>query len=87
MRGIMPEYTEGICEDGAAILKDGKMMRIDEILSELKMEGKELRVRASFSDDKTLIWTSHATLKDIMKVDGRSLSFTQEGITVTIDIV
>ena len=30
-----PRYTEGICEDGAGILKDGMLMTIDEILKEL----------------------------------------------------
>lgn len=30
-----PEYTQGICQDGAAILKDGRPMTIEEILSEL----------------------------------------------------
>ncbi|BDA85435.1 hypothetical protein Sa4125_29770 [Aureimonas sp. SA4125] len=29
------EYTEGLCGDGAAILKDGSLMRITEILAEL----------------------------------------------------
>jgi hypothetical protein len=28
-------YTEGVCEDGAAILKDGRMMTISEVLDEL----------------------------------------------------
>jgi len=32
---MIPEYTEGICGDGAAILKDGVMMTIPEILNEL----------------------------------------------------
>lgn len=31
-----PEYTQGICGDGAAILKDGKQMTIEEILNELR---------------------------------------------------
>jgi hypothetical protein len=29
------EYTQGICSDGAAILKDGVMMTIEEILATL----------------------------------------------------
>lgn len=32
----MTEYTQGICKDGAAILKDGEMMTIEEILEELR---------------------------------------------------
>ena len=31
-----PEYGEGVCGDGAAILKDGQMMRIEDVVSELK---------------------------------------------------
>lgn len=29
------EYSQGICQDGAAILKDGQMMTVEEIVSEL----------------------------------------------------
>ena len=31
-----PIYTHGVCDDGAAILKDGKQMTIEEILIELR---------------------------------------------------
>lgn len=31
----MNKYTQGVCEDGAAILKDGQLMTIEEILDEL----------------------------------------------------
>lgn len=33
----MSEYTQGICQDGAAILKNGLMMTIEEILGELRL--------------------------------------------------
>ena len=32
----MNEYSQGICEDGAAILKNGQMMTIEEILADLR---------------------------------------------------
>ena len=32
----MSEYTQGVCMDGAAILKDGQMMTIEDIISELR---------------------------------------------------
>ena len=32
----MSEYTQGACHDGAAILKDGQMMTIEEIIAELR---------------------------------------------------
>jgi hypothetical protein len=31
-----PEYTQGICEDGAAILREGQPMTIEEILDALR---------------------------------------------------
>lgn len=34
MSGI--EYSQGICADGAAILKDGAMMTVDEVVQELR---------------------------------------------------
>lgn len=33
-----PEYSQGICQDGAAILKDGVPMTIEEILGELRAQ-------------------------------------------------
>lgn len=33
----MIQYTQGICQDGAAILKDGQPMTIEEILEELRL--------------------------------------------------
>jgi mRNA-degrading endonuclease YafQ of YafQ-DinJ toxin-antitoxin module len=32
----MSEYSQGICQDGTAIMKDGEMLTIEEILSELR---------------------------------------------------
>jgi hypothetical protein len=32
----MNDYSQGICEDGAAILKDGLPMTIEQILTELR---------------------------------------------------
>lgn len=31
-----PEYTQGVCADGAAILEDGRMLTIEEILDRLR---------------------------------------------------
>ena len=36
----MSEYTEGVCDDGAAILKDGAQMTISEVLAELNDKWK-----------------------------------------------
>jgi hypothetical protein len=35
MSSDTPLYTQGVCHDGAAILKDGVMMTVDEIVAEL----------------------------------------------------
>jgi len=35
-RIVMCEYSQGLCADGAAILRDGEMMTIDEIIIELR---------------------------------------------------
>ena len=35
-RLVMCEYSQGICQDGAAILKDGQPMTIESILAELR---------------------------------------------------
>ena len=32
----MSEYTQGVCNDGAVILKDGEPMTIEQILFELR---------------------------------------------------
>jgi hypothetical protein len=33
---VMCEFTQGVCEDGAAILMDGKRLTIEEILERLR---------------------------------------------------
>ena len=33
---VMPEFSQGVCSDGAAILMNGKPLTIDEILSRLR---------------------------------------------------
>lgn len=36
-RLVMREFTQGVCEDSAAILKDGKPLSIEEILAGLRL--------------------------------------------------
>lgn len=33
---VMPEFTQGVCSDGAAILMDGQPITIEEILQKLR---------------------------------------------------
>lgn len=33
---VMCDFSQGVCEDGAAILRDGVPMTVDEIVSELR---------------------------------------------------
>jgi len=50
----MAEYSEGICGDGAAILKDGAPMKVHEIVAELN------RMAANIEDLQELLnsWES-----------------------------
>ncbi|MEW8253727.1 MAG: hypothetical protein AB2747_05195 [Candidatus Thiodiazotropha taylori] len=34
--GYVPEFSQGVCADGAAILKDGQPMTVEQILSALR---------------------------------------------------
>ncbi len=43
MDKLICDYSQGICEDGAAILKDGEKMTIEEIVKELR-EGNRAKV-------------------------------------------
>ena len=43
----MSEYTQGVCMDGAAILKDGQMMTIEDIISELRTPQSAIGLSAS----------------------------------------
>ena len=50
----MAQYTQGICQDGAAILKDGKMMTTEEIIVDLNNIDGEFQ---PFENDKMVdIW-------------------------------
>ncbi len=39
--GVMCEYSQGICQDGAAILKDGQPMSVESIIEELRQGAKQ----------------------------------------------
>ena len=38
----MAEWTEGVCSDGAAILRDGEMVRIEDLLAHLNEQERAL---------------------------------------------
>jgi len=40
---VMPEFTQGVCDDGAAILMDGKPLKIEEILHGLRHGDRAIR--------------------------------------------
>jgi hypothetical protein len=57
----MPDYTEGVCSDGAAILCDGRMMTIDEVLSTLNGYATEIaKLRKSIDAAAYADWTQHS---------------------------
>jgi len=45
------KYTQGVCQDGAAILANGQMLTIEEILVKLR-ENAELKQILSFIEDE-----------------------------------
>jgi len=57
----MSEYTQGIYADGAAILKDGVMMTIEEIL-------EELRQAALQSGEPVAYWNKNFTFTSFIKL-------------------
>lgn len=47
----MSEYSQGICHDGAAILKDGEMMTVDDVVAELSRVA-ELEAKLMLSEGR-----------------------------------
>jgi hypothetical protein len=41
---VMCEYSQGVCHDGAAILRDGQPMTVEEIIGELRKAQKLARL-------------------------------------------
>lgn len=56
----MNEYSQGVCEDGAAILKNGQMMTIDEIVETLcRLESQRdelLKAAADYAKPDNMNW-------------------------------
>ena len=49
-RVVIPEYTQGICQDGAAVLMDGVALTIDEIVELLNVNEQLLATRQRVLD-------------------------------------
>ena len=47
----MSEYTQGVCQDGAAILRDGKPLTIEEILDGLRHADELAEALGSLLDE------------------------------------
>ena len=55
----MSDYTQGVCEDGAAILKDGQPMTVEEVLDRLReCDALAARYTALADEVRTLIQDS-----------------------------
>lgn len=65
----MSTYTQGVCSDGAAILRDGAPMTIEEILAGLR-QAQEWRNRAQ---DKTRLWRQAMDERDAAQAEVREL--------------
>lgn len=71
---VMPEYSQGICGDGAAILKDGVMLTIDEIVSELNAAAQHERIVAGLEvDAKRYRAIRNSYIPDVRQLIERSL--------------
>ena len=46
----MPKYTEGVCADGAGIMKDGWLMTIEQVLEDLNKATKGQAVLSNSTD-------------------------------------
>ncbi len=51
----IPQWTEGVCGDGAAILRDGVMVPVEDVVAALNLlsEALDLCVRARNLDEAT----------------------------------
>ena len=58
-----PKYTEGICGDGAAILKDGERMTISEIIAELNTRPDSKPYRWEDVDDWVRSMLSYSEIR------------------------
>ena len=47
---VMPEYSQGVCQDGAAILKNGVQLTMEEILTELRDNQEKIHQIKLLSD-------------------------------------
>lgn len=61
----MAEYTEGICGDGAAILKDGVSLSVSEVLNELRVADAWITFTAECFPDITPIVSESPTTGQI----------------------
>lgn len=75
----MSQYSQGVAADGAAILKDGLPMTIEEIVTELR-DGQTARVRA-----KVLAESPERLIRLIEERD-QSLSALMAGLRESLDM-
>lgn len=75
------KYTEGVCEDGAAILSDGRMMTIREVLEALNAS-EEHRVSLRLSQDSA-IRLQHTV--DVLRDENTELAESVEDLRAEVE--
>jgi len=76
----MSEYTQGVCQDGAAILKDGQPLSIEEILADLRgrddlrrqLDAVRLEAKAHAQEARTQRSTVHEIYQLVSGSSGES---------------
>lgn len=70
------EYTQGVCQDGAAILKDGQPMTVEQIVEELRLTEEMARCLNECLDqvNEAITVTMRSGNRGVLKVNGKKLT-------------
>lgn len=75
---VMPEFSQGVCEDGAAILMDGQPLTIEEILERLRIGACDAIDAARYRTLRVKNWTERGIVvvekSDSVKLGHMTLS-------------
>ena len=67
------EYSQGVCQDGAAILKDGQPMTIEEILAELRGNSQGILDGSDhIADDSKMVKGDVSTAGSVILLEGKT---------------
>lgn len=67
LNDLLSDFSQGVCEDGAAILKDGEQMTIEQILFELRCGDRARIALRPRIWDRSINELWHINLPDVIK--------------------